>query len=157
MAQSKVFKIISNIALIASCSINALWIFSILIYFLTGFDLAFYFFVKSPLVLLLSMSDMPKALWLICFAMVLLCWMSIFVLSILSFFIKKVRLPLYTFSILAALYDVIFTFVYSSIELKISALLVFVLVFSINISFIAVEIASFIAKTREKTSYGEEP
>ena len=154
MVQLKIFKIVSNIALIASCSFNALWIISILIYFRTGFDLAFYFFVKSPLVLLLSMSDMPKALWLICFAMVLLCWMSIFVLSILSFFIKKVRIPLYALSISAALYEVIFSFIFSAVEMKISALFMFMIVFSINMLFIAVQIVSFVFEKRRKTVNG---
>jgi hypothetical protein len=154
MVQLKVYKIISFSMLIMSCVFNLSWIASILVHFLTASDIAFYFIVKAPLILLLSMSDMPKALWLICFAMVLLCWMSIFVLSILSFFIKKVRIPLYALSIFAALYDVIFSFIFSAVEMKISALFMFMIVFSINMLFIAVQIVSFVFEKRRKTVDG---
>ena len=92
MVQLKVHKIISFSMLIMSCVFNLIWIASILVHFLTASDIAFYFIVKAPLILLLSMSDMPKVVWLICALMVLLCWISIFVLSILGIFIKKVRL-----------------------------------------------------------------
>lgn len=154
MVQLKVYKIISFSMLIMSCVFNLSWIASILVHFLTASDIAFYFIVKAPLILLLSMSDMPKALWLICFAMVLLCWLSIFVLSILSFFIKKVRIPLYALSISAALYDVIFSFIFSAVEMKISALFMFMIVFSINMLFIAVQIVSFVFEKRRKTVNG---
>ena len=149
MVQLKVYKIISFSMLIMSCVFNLSWIASILVHFLTASDIAFCFIVKAPLILLLSMSDMPKVVWLICAFMVLLCWVSIFVLSILGMFIKKVRIPLYALSILAALFDVIFSFIFSSVDMKISALFMFVIVFLINMLFIIVQAISFVFEKRK--------
>ncbi len=142
MVKLKNFKIISHILLFLNCFFNTIWVASIVC--LPISDIALCFIVKSPLVLLLSMSDMPKVVWLICAFMVLLSWISIFVLSILGIFIKKVRIPLYALSILAALYDVIFSFIFSSVEMKISALFMFAIVFLINMLFITVQVVLFV-------------